>query len=289
MKSINKILIPFDLKSQSLEILKQAVEIARYANAQLVILHVYHKPVVSKNLENYADMDIVKALEKSKLKRLLDKKRETYDNMIHSIPDTKEIHTKFIKTQGLIVDKIIEVNEQEKIDLIVMGTRGVRGIEEFWGTKAAEICLKLKTPVLILPYQFKLLRPNKIAFAYDLKAINDIKILDVIKLFSMVYQSEVHIISIHSDKKLSSSEEENMEFLKEHFQEFKPVWHMQYGGEVEDGIYRYLKDEKISMLVVLHRSRGFLEGIFKESLTEKIAYHSDIPVLALDDRDEFKK
>ena len=226
-----------------------------------------------------------KLIEKNKLNRLLNRIKEKYDNICQSVPALSNVHTKFINTKGFIVDKIIEVNKEEQADLIIMGTRGVRGISEFWGTKTAEICLNVTTPVLVIPYHFEYFKHDKIAFAYDLKSIHNIEDLDIVKLFSMVYNSEVHILTVHSDtSKISSEEEENIDKLKHHFKDFSPIVHIETGRNIERRVFKYLKENNISMLVVLHRSRKLLEEMFHESLTAKFAYHSDIPVLALDDR-----
>jgi nucleotide-binding universal stress UspA family protein len=285
MKSINKILVPLDFSVHSFSILHQAAEIARFVKAQIIILHVYHKPLLSNAMIKKLDPEVVKVLEKSRLNHLLSHIQDKYNNLIRSIPELDETRVKFIKTRGLVVEKIIEVNDNEKVDLIIMGTRGAKGIQEFWGTKTAEICLTLKTPVLVIPYHSKHHKPGKIAFAYDLKNIRDINGLNMVKVLSQVYGAEIHIITIHRDCKITPQELENIQHLKMHFEEFSPIIHQECGENIEDGLFNYLKKNKISMLVALHRSRKLLEDMFHDSFTEKFVYHSDIPVLALDDRE----
>jgi nucleotide-binding universal stress UspA family protein len=285
MKSINKILVPLDFSVHSFTILHQAAEIARFVKAQIIILHVYHKPLLSSAMSKKLDPEVVKVLEQSRLNHLLSHIQDKYSNLIRAIPELDETRVKFIKTRGLVVDKIIEVNDHEKVDLIIMGTKGAKGIQEFWGTKTAEICLTLRTPVLVIPYHSKHRKPDKIAFAYDLKSIRDINGLNMVKLLSQVYGAEIHILTIHRDCKITPQEVENIQQLKKHFEEFSPIIHQECGENIEDGIFDYLKKNKIAMLVALHRSRKLLEDMFHESFTEKFVYHSDIPVLALDDRE----
>lgn len=284
MKSIKKILAPVDLTEHSFATLLQAAEIARYAGAQLVILHVYHKPVLSRAYEKLLDPEIVRMVERSRLAHLHTHIKDQYCQLINSIPDLMDVRIKFIKTKGFVVDKIIEVSEQENVDLIIMGAHRVKAISEFWGAKAAEVCLRLKIPALILPYQWALRKPDKIAFAYDLKSIRNMEDLDIIKLFSVMYNSEIHIITFIAGSKIAAKEEENIKSLRNHFAEFTPIIHTQPAADIEEGIYAYLKENKISLLVVLHRTRRMLDELFHESMTRKIVYHTDIPVLALDDR-----
>ncbi len=285
MKSINKILVPVDFSVHSYNVVQQATEIAQYSKAQIIILHVYHKPLLSSAMIKKLEPDLVKMLEKSRLDHLMNVIQDQFDTMVKGIPGLSEIKTKFIKSRGLVVDNIIDINNQEKIDLIIMGTRGAKGINEFWGTKTAEICLTLKTPVLVIPQHSKQQKSDKIAFAYDLKSIRDINGLNIVKILSQVYNAEIHIITIHPDCHISSTEAENIFKLKSHFEEFSPVVHQQCGDNIEDELYGYLKENKISLLVALHRSRKLMEEMFHDSFTEKFVYHSNIPVLALDDRE----
>jgi nucleotide-binding universal stress UspA family protein len=284
MKSINKILVPLDFSDHSKGILNQAVDIARKARAEIIVLHVHSRPTVSKSLEQYADMDLIRAMEKSKLNRLQEKIKQKYNQILAETHEHHHIKIKFMFEKGTVVDKILDVCEKLNINLILMGTRGVKGLQEFWGTKTAEICLKTKIPVLVLPYHRLVEKPEKIAFAYDLKTIPNLQTLDLVKLFSSLYQSEIHIITVYSQKEMNVEESDNLEKLREHFKEFNPIVKTQYGGDAEKGIFTYLKEKQIQMLVILHRHRSFLQDIFHESLTAKVTYHSDIPVLTLDER-----
>lgn len=285
MKSMKKILAPIDLKEHSFATLIQAAEIARYADAQLVVLHVYHKPVLNGFYEKMMGPELASAIEKGRLSQLQDYIKTQYHNLIDAIPALADIRIKFIKERGMVVRKIIDIAETEQADLIIMGSHKVNALNEFWGSKAAEVCLKVKTPVLVLPYRWTLQKPEKIAFAYDLKNIRRMSDLDLIKLLSVMYKSEIHIITILAGNKISEQEKENIDRLKEYFAEFLPLVHTVPASDIEEGIFGYLRENKISLVTVLHRSRKLLEEMFHNSLTKRLVYHSDIPVLALDDRE----
>lgn len=284
MQSIKKILAPVNLTEKSFATLIQAAEIARYANAQLVVLHVYHKPVLNGFYEKLMGPELVKVIEKSRLSHLHNHIKKQYDNLINAIPELMDVRIKFIKARGFVTERIMGIAAQEKVDLIIMGSHKVNAVNEFWGSKSAEVCLKVKTPVLVLPYRWALKKPEKIAFAYDLKNIRRMDDLDIIKMLSLMYKSEIHLLTVISGSKINEQEKANVRLLKEYFAEFSPVVHTLPAPDIEKGIFSYLQENKISLLTVLHRSRKLLEDMFHESLTRKIVYHSDIPVLALDDR-----
>jgi nucleotide-binding universal stress UspA family protein len=284
MKAINKVLVPIDFSAHTLNIVTKAVHIAQYAKAQLIFLHVYHLPVISKKLESKLDHDEITYLENIRRGCQRQYIKDQFRLLFKAIPQLKEMQVKFLKERGMVVDKIIEVSQREKADLVCMGTNGVKGLDEFWGTKTAEVCLKLTTPVLVIPYNFKPNRYHKIAFAYDLKSIKDLKSLNLVKLLAMVYDAEVHLFTIQQSKKITEEERSNWEELKTCFAEFSPVINAGEGEDVEEGIFDYMKEHEISMLIVLHRDRTLFEDIFHESITKRITFHSKVPVLALDER-----
>lgn len=285
MKTINKILVPINFSEHTLPLLTKAAEIAHFANAQLILLHVYHNPVFSSSVEKDMDQDLLKTLEKSRLIRLVRRIDKKYKELSAAVPYWRELSVQFIKTKGLLIDWIMDIARREKIDLIVMGTSGAVGIDEFWGTKAARVCMKTTTPTLVIPYKHLGSIPEKIAFVYDLKSIRRPENLDTVVLFSKIYHSEIHIATIQSEFKLNHREKENLTYLTSYFKEFDPVVHRLKGSDVEHELYRYLRSNNIGMLVALHRNRGLFEDLFKEDLTSRLVYHSRAQVLALDDRE----
>lgn len=284
MNSISKILVPVDFSHHSKAVLSQALDIAQRCHAEVIVLHVHSRPTVSRSLERSSDLDLITAMEKSMLNRLRKKVKSNYDTLISEISGHENLKVKFMFELGVVVDKILEIGEKQKVNIILMGTRGVKGLEEFWGTKTAEICMKTKIPVLVLPYHRLLDKPENIAYAYDLKSVPNLQMLNLVKLFSTLYASRIHIITVNADKEITQEESDNLEKIRDYFKEFDPIVKTQHGDDAEKGIFKYLKENKIQMLVILHRHRSLLNDLFHESLTSKITFHSDIPVLALDER-----
>jgi hypothetical protein len=126
----------------------------------------------------------------------------------------------------------------------------------------------------VLPYHYTIEKPSRIAFAYDLKPVKKLENLDIIQVFSAIFGSEFHIFSIIDDEKISKSEKENVEILNKYFHDYGPKFHIKTHDDVMEGIFDFVKHQKISLLVILHRDRNFLEAFFDESITEKISFKS---------------
>jgi nucleotide-binding universal stress UspA family protein len=118
MKSIEKILVPVDFSQHTLKVVTNAVKIARYVNAKLIFLHVYHLPVIAKTLESKLAHEEIVCLEKMKKCRQQQFIKKQFRLIFEAFPQLKEMQVKFVKERGMLVDKIKEIDAREKVDLI---------------------------------------------------------------------------------------------------------------------------------------------------------------------------
>jgi K+-sensing histidine kinase KdpD len=54
-----------------------------------------------------------------------------------------------------------------------------------------------------------------------------------------------------------------------------------YGSQFEEAITTYISANNTGLLVMITHKRNFLESIFNKSLTKKMSYHTNIPLLSL--------
>ncbi|HTF04638.1 MAG TPA: universal stress protein, partial [Bacteroidia bacterium] len=121
---LRKILVPVDFSETGMLALEHASFMARLAKADLLLLHVlpvteYHfeipEPVM--RIENH---DEVNRVVEQKLNELVDHIRTNYGCVAKSV-----------SARGKVSHEIMEIANEEKVDLIVMGTHGASGFEEF--------------------------------------------------------------------------------------------------------------------------------------------------------------
>ncbi len=51
--------------------------------------------------------------------------------------------------------------------------------------------------------------------------------------------------------------------------------------DFEEGIDTYVNDMKINMIITIPRKHSFLAKIFKTSHTRELAFHTNVPLLAV--------
>lgn len=139
---MKKILVAIDFSAASAQALHYALKFAARFNSQLLLLHVLHAPADDpgfyasrktggrsfSNMEEVAT-ELMEEFVKSQLK-----KRDNIETRI--IP-------------GLPADEIIRLAETERVDMVVMGTRGHSGIKRLIiGSVAEKVIRSCKCPVL---------------------------------------------------------------------------------------------------------------------------------------------
>ena len=143
---MKKILVPTDFSGFANNALEVAADIALKTNSSIMLLHANEKMVTATPLAEYYLYD--KAIEDE----YLDMVNESLKKTLAEIADNDKFARVKIETAvigGPMVSVIEEVVKDHAIDLIVMGTRGTSGMEEFFvGSNTEKMSM---VPTLALP------------------------------------------------------------------------------------------------------------------------------------------
>jgi len=148
----SKILVPVDGSSHSDRTVEYASEIALKFNSRLILLHVYsfiHPASPTLNLPSTSNYDVLSA---ETINILSEKaKKDASKILIEAEKFSKIKNVTWLLREGVTVPEILQVAETEKIDMIVMGARGVTGLRKMvLGSKSQEIANKASCPVMIV-------------------------------------------------------------------------------------------------------------------------------------------
>ena len=135
------VLIATDFSEASQKPLRHALAIARFYESKFCLAH-----VVSSLGLTLAGPDAIAATEDAVLRDTAKLRESLIRNGVLS-----GIQYKFVVRSGELWPELQEIIRQEEIDLIVIGTRGRRGMSKLlFGSVAEQIFLKADCPVLIL-------------------------------------------------------------------------------------------------------------------------------------------
>jgi nucleotide-binding universal stress UspA family protein len=149
--TIKRILAAIDGSKPSLDASEQAISLAAKYEAELIAVHVvspdvrhgYLQDVITPGLPASLKEVVVLAMEKGQ-KYLDVVKQNASENKV-------EVQTDVLIGGSSIVKEIVQYSEEHKIDLIVIGTRGISGIKKMLlGSTASGILSYAHCPVLII-------------------------------------------------------------------------------------------------------------------------------------------
>jgi nucleotide-binding universal stress UspA family protein len=194
------------------------------------------------------------------------------------------VTTVHYRAEGLSLDTSInDVAKAENADLIVMGITGRSALEQqLIGSTTIRVAPKSRYPVLIVPGGTAIEPVRQILFACDEKqttqlgAATDLqKILDAFSVPLMIVNVD------HKEARFGEKTPLDTVVLHELLAPYHPSFHYTDNEDTVAGIMEFALEHQASMIILIPKNQGFLEGLFHRSVTKKLAYHSSIPLLVL--------
>lgn len=165
-------------------------------------------------------------------------------------------------------------------DLVVMGTQGASGLQEaLFGSNTAAVIKGGKFPVLAVPSQADYRTPKRIVLADDGGPVNRSMLALVIEI-ARWSQSEIRIVRVVN----ASTSTESAPDTQTYDALLGAIPHSQQyltGENVESALNEVAEQGDADLLVLLHRQRSIFQGLFHRSMAARLAMHSTLPLLVL--------
>ncbi len=267
-EDMKNILVPTDFSSNAQKALNHAVQLAVKAKAKITLLH---------------------AVETFPIDEAIASASQKLEMIKKSIQSSENIAIDVQVEADASVNFILHAIDEFSIDLVVMGTLGNASLKEkIFGSRTAVVIEKCKVPILVIPLLSEWKKPQKILLAINKFEIDDEVLTPAIKIATL-FQSSIQV-TIFTD-----TDDDYVEDYKLHEKNiiaFREKLHAQYptleihavhlaGKHFRESLQQWIEENKIDILVMLTYKRNIIESIFNSSMTKKMSYHSDIPLLAV--------
>ena len=268
------ILVPTDLSELSKVAVEYAIKIVNKLGGTLALLH-----VVSITQPTRASMRLqLRSLEKE----LMDTAKEDLETFVNEI-------SKKLKPEQPINIKVVNgasFNDTVKKEamklrtgLIVMGTRGARGLRKYvLGTNTASVIEISHVPVLAVPELGDFKNFNTVVYATDLKNVQSE--LKVLIPYLEEFNATVHLLHVTPSLKDVSALEKKVSADITQAGIKNVVSKVIVNENIDEAIDYYVTEAKADLLAMFTHDVTFYEKLFNRSLTRQMAFHSNIPLLA---------
>jgi nucleotide-binding universal stress UspA family protein len=275
---IQKILIPYDFSETAELASEHASFMAKLHKAEIHLLHViesYSFTSAISSAFSKSQKDYEAKIESSanvRLKEVAEKLHRNGGMPVH-------IHTEV----GKIYKKIIAIAQTTRIDVIVMGTHGTSGFQEFMmGTNAYRVVMGAPCPVITVQTHVKKIGFKEIVLPIDNSSVSRQKVKQAAEI-AKHYNSVIHIAGIMtmSDVEMQRRFEVKVhqvkEFLEEH--EVAYVMKMFKGDNIATITMDYATQINADLIIIMTEQES--AGLFMGSFAQQVVNHSKIPVMSI--------
>ena len=147
---IRSILVPVDGSKPSIDASVQAIDIAKYLDAELIALYIVSPDIRYDYMEDIITPRLPRALKDVMMIAM--QKGERHVKKVQQRASQKKVKVKTDVVIGVssVVKEIVGYAEKNKIDMIVIGSRGLSGIKKMLlGSVASGVVTYSHCPVLV--------------------------------------------------------------------------------------------------------------------------------------------
>jgi nucleotide-binding universal stress UspA family protein len=275
---MQSILVPTDFSPTSKNAARYALELARQLGIKRIVLyHSYEIPVTVDPL-----MPGVQMLDIESLKTNSEKSIENFELQIKAFAGDVEIDS--VNEYGALADGLDEVCAKANAALVVMGITGGSVMEEkLVGSNTVSVAKHTKVPVIIVPAGASFNRIGAVMLAGDFdKADTTIPVQRIKKILD---QLQAKLLVFHLEKKepvtIPSAVMAEDYAMHGALEELHPAYFFAQHNNFADSVNDFVHEHGVDLIISVPKEHGFFAGLFSESHTKILAFHSHVPVMVV--------
>lgn len=276
--NIKRILVPTDFSETGSLAFDHAVFMARLFKAELHLVHVIEVIDATYSIYNPSipviDLSIIESDCKQRLEGMkADLKKK------HSITS----HTYVV--HGRPEQAVLDLVESKSIDIVVMGTHGASGFDEYFiGSNAYRVVTTCPCPVITVQKHAKELGFTDIVLPIDDSRHTRDKVSAVIGL-GKKFGSRIHILALlaETSKEERNKMETRLAPVKKAIEKAGLSWteKVMKSDNVAKSALNYARKIKAELIAIMTDHESKLTGMFMGPFAKQIINHSRIPVLSV--------
>lgn len=254
-----------------------AIRIASQAKAEILFIHFHEVPLIASHV-HLADYPHESA--SNEQKQILGALKNELQKWVVAAEHSGVKATSILVTNP--DETVKQYAESLPVDLVVMGSHGVKGIKEiFIGSNTQRTIRQISVPVLVVK---KTVQNDfgRILFAYDFQE-DLIKPFEAVLEFVRMWKAELLLLFVNVPFRFKETGEvlSDIKRFMHQFPNIQYSSHIYNALDEATGIHDFAREQKADLIALVTHGKTGLNRIMSHSVAESIINHEEIPVLVM--------
>lgn len=266
MEAGKKIIVPWDFTDKAQNALSHAIKMAKILDNTITLLHIV------KKMSEVGDV------------------KQKLDDIASKTTSESGVVTNSVIKEGTIFNAIGEYTEDnDDINLVIMGTHGMKGMQKLTGSWALKVIVSSHAPFIVVqdPPTDKT-SFDKIVFPVSFKTENREKLIWAI-YFGKIFNAKIHFVKQDvSDQNLVKKVNHNLVFARKYLSKYNVEFEIKTSassGNLAESTLDYAKEiDADLMLIMTTKNIGTIDYVLGASEQFIIANTAKIPVMCINPR-----
>lgn len=266
-----KILVLTDFSPLSKTAIYYALKMGNHLQAEFTILNVVRLDGVPKSNLKWKQIE----------KALMEAANEEGEKLLAELKSKTKSPIAFKAIKGhTVADVVKKYTKRHYTNLVVMGSQGASQLKKFrLGGTTVSVIDAIYSPVLAIPKMAEYKNFKHIVYASDLQHVQ--KELELIISFAKIFDTHIHMAHV------VTAIDKHMEMERDYVQAlidktgYKKIdFKLIIDDKISEAIDLYIQKTKADLLTTFTHQLSLYEKLFGLSVTRKLAYQGNIPLLA---------
>lgn len=258
----NLYIVPYDFTPVTEKALYYALMLAEKVNIEIQLLH----------LSDSKEKGIVKRRELEEFAKTI------------NVPVGSEVTT-LVKI-GNIFSDIGRIAKEEKAQLIIMGTHGISGLQNLFGSNAMKVVTSAECPFIVVQKDTEIVPISKVVVPIDLTK-ESLQIVSIAGDIANMFKAEIHVIAEkQSDTLLNTRLVNRVSLVKKEYEErnIDPIIaYVKKSGSYDKKVIQYANENQCNFIAIAYHSESLLPQ-FDNFAPNLITNKSKFPVMILNSK-----
>lgn len=281
---MKQIIVGIDFSQGSVQALEYAIKLSNITEANICMLWVdnqtHHQKVFGTD-------------EKEEAKKLKIEMKNAFDELVDQYKGKlKKGNLIYKLKRGKVSLEMTNLAKRLKADLIIIGTHGITGFEEFWiGSNANRIVMHAPCSVITIKYNYDCTENIKTVLMPIDSTQDTIQKVPETARFAKMFDAEVHILALYNSaiKSLRKKVNDSSILAKNFFekQRVKYEFNEIEANDITNETLSYIEKHNINLITIMTEQGSSYADVLLGQDAQKIVNYSPVPVLSIHPSDNF--